>query len=333
MTQKSALDRDQAVGIFVPPPLDLTVSRSIHNPGIGRVNKEIHARLWERLDNSGLSISPDLNFRHALIHNGAVLFSDKQDCSIRKYFWYCEIDRKPNGFDFSVLKSLSARMPVARDPHLYERALDKHSAFSLLRKYNVPVSETILVSPKSIHQAESLIRSWEMAVLKPRRGGYGKGVTLFNNYETLRDAIEYIEATTPQSSEGGFYLERFYENDIKDWVSVTIIDGQIVYGYRKNPDRFVSLGNGKLKVYSKDEISGGVSLCAISPLQEKIALDAYNALGLEVIGFDMLLNNGTPIIVDVNTFPGMYQDLFEEQGLVGGDLFFNMIVRSLRLEV
>ncbi len=194
----------------------------------------------------------------------------------------------------------------------------------------VGVPESILVDSKNIHQIESIVRDWHMLVMKPRRGGFGKGVTLLDSFESVRDTAEYINAISTQSIEGGFHLERFYENDIKLWTSVTIINGKIVYGYRKNEERFVSLGNGKLKVYDTDEIGGSVRLCEVSDLHKQVAMDAYNALGIEVIGFDMIWHEGRPIIVDVNTFPGMYQDLFEEQGIDGGKLFFEMIVNKLK---
>ena len=62
-----------------------------------------------------------------------------------------------------------------------------------------------------------------MLVMKPRRGGFGKGVTLFENFESVRDVAEYINATYPSTIEGGFHLERFYENDVRRWTSVTVI--------------------------------------------------------------------------------------------------------------
>ena len=45
----------------------------------------------------------------------------------------------------------------------------------------------------------------------------------------------------------------------------------------------------------------------------------------------MISHNGMPIIVDVNTFPGMYPELFREQGLNPGDLFYEMIISRLNL--
>ncbi|MGB4834374.1 MAG: hypothetical protein WBP40_05060 [Candidatus Moraniibacteriota bacterium] len=319
------------IGVFVPPPLESNDIKSIHSPGIGRVTKKIYARLQELLsgENSVYEIFPELSFRNAVITNNKVIFNGQDDLEIEKYFWYSEIDRKPNSFDFSVLKALAETVEVTRDPFKYERALDKYTAFSLLRKSGVPVSESILVDTRNIHLVSSIVNDWKMVLMKPRRGGFGKGVTLLDSFESVRDVVEYIQATAPQFIEGGFHLERFYENDIKLWTSVTIINGTIVYGYRKNEERFVSLGGGRMKVYDTDEIGGSVHLCEVSDLHKRVALDAYKALGIEVIGFDMIWHNGAPIIVDVNTFPGMYQDLFDEQGIDGGDLFYRMITKAV----
>lgn len=318
------------IGVFVPPPLESGETQSVHNPGIGRITKEMHARLWGLLseDNSIYEIIPGLSFRNAVVSNNKVIFNNQNGIEIDRYFWYGEIDRKPNSFDLSVLKTLSESIKVIRDPFKYECALDKHTAFSLLRGKGIPVPESILVDAKNIHLIDEIVRDWKMVVMKPRRGGFGKGVTLLDSFESVRDTAEYIHATSPQFIEGGFHLERFYENDIKLWTSVTIINGTIVYGYRKNEERFVSLGNGKLKVYDTDEIGGSVSLCEVSELHKKIALDAYKVLGVEVVGFDMIWHNGAPIIVDINTFPGMYQDLFDAQGIDGGALFYNMIINA-----
>lgn len=325
---KSKNKQDRKVGVFVPPPLKNGETASIHNPGIGRITSEMHNRLWQLLNESPLDfqVIPDLSFRDAVINNGQVIFPGHDIGIMDGYFWYSEIDRKPNSFNLSVLKEMAARIPVVRDPFIYERALDKHTAFSLLRTKGVPVPDSVLVDAKNIHQIKSIVGKWGMAVMKPRRGGFGKGVTLLDSFEVARDTAEYIQAVSPHFLEGGFHLERFYENDISRWTSVTIVDGKIWYGYRKNSERLVSLGNGKVKVYDSDEVGGSVHLCEVSELHKQIALKAYHALGIEIVGFDLIWHDGRPIIVDINTFPGMYQSLLDEKKIDGGECFFNLLV-------
>ena len=239
--------------------------------------EKIHERLWERLDHSGYHIVRGLNFQNSVVVNNTVRFLDDDgESQINKYFWYCEIDRKQGSYDLAALKNLTGYVDVKRDPLLYERALDKHTSFSVLRSAGLPVADSILVNPRNIHTAEDIIRSWGKVVLKPRRGGYGKGVGLYSSFESIRDTVEYFGVIGTCGSEGGFHMERYYENNIAEWTSITILNGKIVYGYRKKQERFSRMGDGMYKVYNKNEIGGGVDLCHVSDFQAQIAVKAYN---------------------------------------------------------
>jgi len=314
------------IGVFVPPPLESGDKKSIHSPGIGRITMPMYDRLRDLLSqrHDGVEFVQNVSFRNSAIVNGDAVFLDAQE-PLQQYFWYSEIDRKPNSYDLTFLKMLDRRIPVRRNPDAYIRALDKHLSFAQLRDSGVPVADSVLVDASNTALIESVVRSWGMVLLKPRRGGFGKGVTLLDGFESVRDTLEYIQTTATATTEGGFHLERFYDNDIDRWTSVTVIGGRIVYGYRKNKERFVSLGKGKFKVYDTDEIGGSVSICEVTDAHEKAALAAYKALGLEIVGFDMIWHEGAPIVVDVNTFPGMYQDLFDQQRIDGGQLMYNII--------
>jgi len=323
--------KKEKIGIFVPPAFEAGSTRSIHNAGMGRLDKGIQEKLLKKLENSKYEIIIDCNFRNSVIINSEVKFNNYESLPFDKYFWYCEIDRSNNSYDFAVLNALSKKIKVVRDPKLLDEAMDKYTSFSKLRRDELSVSESVLVNAKNVHLIKDIIEKWGKVLLKPRRGGYGKGVTLFNNFESVRDTLEYIESTSKGNNENSFHLERFYENDIKEWVSATVIDGKIMYGYRKNLDRFSSLGNGENKVYSSDEISGGVSLCELSDKHTKLVLKAYDILGLDIVGFDMIIHNGEPIIIDVNTFPGMYPELFRQQGVDASEIFYDLICRKLEL--
>lgn len=318
------------IGLFIPPAFSPGVSRSIHNPGIGRLSNDICSKIIERFKKAGYHVVTECNFRDAIIVNNNVIFNESKT-SFKNFFWYCEIDRSKNSFDFSLLNALSRKINVIRDPKLVDLAMDKYTAFSLLRENHVSVSECILVDVKNIHNTKTIVQEWGNFLLKPRRGGFGKGVTLLSSFESLRDTVEYINATNKFANTEGHYIERFYDNNATDWVSVTIIDGKIMYGYRKNLDRFSSLGGRRYKVYSKDEVGGGVSICKLTLQHKRLALKAYKALGLEIIGFDMVLHNNKPIIVDVNTFPGMYPELFALQSIDPSKVFYDLIVKKIEL--
>ncbi len=166
-------------------------------------------------------------------------------------------------------------------------------------------------------------------MLKPRRGGFGKGVTFINSFATLRDIIDYIHSTVRTTPDKAYMLERFYENGLDKWVGTTLINGELMYGYRKRKTRLAEIGNGFQKVYDADEIGGEVDGCEVPQLYKEEALKAYQAIGAEIIGFDMVFNRGQPIIIDENTFPGYYEEIFKQVGRDSAEEFYKLIVSEV----
>jgi glutathione synthase/RimK-type ligase-like ATP-grasp enzyme len=124
-------------------------------------------------------------------------------------------------------------------------------------------------------------------------------------------------------------LEKFYDNSIDDWVSVTMINGEIMYGYRKRKTKLVEMSNGITKVYDANEIGGEVDRCEVPLSCKEEVLKAYRAIGAEVIGFDMIFNGDRPIIIDENTFPGYYEDIFQEVGRDPAAEFYKLIISEI----
>ena len=101
-------------------------------------------------------------------------------------------------------------------------------------------------------------------------------------------------------------------------------------GYRKKADKFHDLGDGRMKVQDIDEKGGGVVVADLEPEHIELALRANEALGLSVIGFDMIWTNNGPMIVDENTYPGNYSDLYEQIDIDPAKYFANMILKDLK---
>ncbi|KUM91078.1 hypothetical protein AQI88_38495 [Streptomyces cellostaticus] len=175
----------------------------------------------------------------------------------------------------------------------------------------------MLFQPHAPATVEAVLEQWGRAVLKPRWGCFGQGVLLIDDFSTLRDVAGYLAGTTPAAADGTMLLERRYDNDPADWRSVTLVNGTVLYGYRKRPSRWAEFGRGAVKVYDGAGAGGEADLCEVPPAHAKQAMRAQQALGSEIIGFDMILPDGARVIVDENTFPGLYPDLIAE---AGGDL-------------
>ena len=279
----------------------------------------------------------DLN--NTLILNGDIFYNDINLNELDIFFWYGEI-RKPNSicgrsnlYVLELLQTLSRKVKVIPNPYLFEVGLDKYTSHITLKQKGVKVPDFILLTNSNFHLAKPILDEWGYALLKPRKGAFGKGVTLIDDFSRLRDLLEFMEEEEGINLDKGILLEKYYENHPQDWISTTIINGEIMYGYRKRLSRFADLGDsfksGSFqKVYDSNEVGGEVDLCDLTPKHQELALSAYHAMGYEIIGFDMIWHQDRPIIVDENTFPGLYPNLFKLKNLSLAELMYRLIAQA-----
>lgn len=297
---------------------------------IGCLRPVLQQRIMSALrEVEGLKLLEGINIHRGSIVNGEHWVGDFLLDELDALFWYCEVDRRPGSFDLVFLQSLASKVRVVRDPFDFQVALDKFKAHERLRQNGVPVPETALFDLGIPERVGKALEDWGAAVLKPRFGGWGKGVTFIRDAAQLRDILGYVISTVGQAPDQAFFLERFYPNDPNRWISVTLLNGQVVYGYRKVGAKFQDFGDGAQKVLDADEKGGGVVLAWPDKEEENMAKDAWKALGRPgFIGFDIIHTSQGPLIVDENTSPGNYLDLYEEAGLDAGRLWANWIVQD-----
>ena len=322
------------IGVFLPQKNHDNYHGSIHIPLSNRMpNQEIQSLLNLISDSEKFELTEIANFDNLIIFNNSVFYKDTNlNQSLDIFFWLGEIGRGNGIYSLDILKALSKTVKVIPNPYSFEIGLDKYLSHMTLKAQGVNVADLVLLSNKNFHLARSILDKWGYGLLKPRKGGFGKGVTLIDSFSMLRDVIEYIESVKGSTNEG-MLLERYYENSLDKFVSVTLVDGEIMYGYRKRPSKVTDLGNGLQKIYDANEVGGEVDVCDILPEHENQALRANDAIGSEVIGFDMIWHNGQPIIVDENTFPGFYVDLFKQKGISLAKKMYHLILRNARLKI
>ncbi|WP_369394633.1 RimK family alpha-L-glutamate ligase [Streptomyces sp. CG1] len=299
-------------------------------PG-GAVPTADRARCLELLGGvDGVDFVHDLNIDRGHIHDGRVYVGDFCLNDLDLYVWYAQIDRGPYSYHIEALRTLARDTRVVIDPEGFAVGVDKYRSHLALRRAGVRVPDTVLVHQGNVAAAEPVLADWGRAVLKPRYGYFGQGVLLVEDYPSLRDTAGYLASTAPGISDTTLLLERFYENDITDWLSTTFVNGSLMYGYRKAPTRWADMGGGAVKIYDAFGAGGEAELCHVPTPHAEQALLAQKALGARIIGFDMILHDGSPIIVDENTFPGLYPHLFHAVGKDFGRELFHLIVQEIR---
>ncbi|MET9395206.1 hypothetical protein ABZY20_33155 [Streptomyces sp. NPDC006624] len=304
------------VGTFLPPALCHGGVPPGASPQAGRIPAADHALLMDLL--SGL---PDVEFLHGLdirrsrirdgrVHCGEVCLHD-----LDLYLWHAQIARDPGGYTHEALRTLGLDVPVEPDPERFATGLDKYRAHLALSRAGLPVPDTVLVGHHNTEAAAPVLAEWGRALLKPRRGSYGQGVLLVEDFATLRDLVGFLDQTVAARTDGTLLLERICPSGgPADWLGTTLLDGSLMYGYRKRGHRFTRLSADVWKVYDPRGAGGDVDGCEVPAAQARLVRLAQRVLGLPLVGFDLIVSEGRPVIVDENTFPGLYPDLFAAAG-------------------
>jgi len=143
--------------------------------------------------------------------------------------------------------------------------------------------------------------------------------------------VDYIASENWDSTNDAYMLERYYPNDLEKWVSITLIWGKIMYWYRKRKTKRVPFWNGAEKIYDEGEIWWEVDRCDISEVQEKMAINAYNVMWMGIIWFDFIVTHkGDSVLIDENTFPWFYRDIFNELWLDPAKELYNYIIDTIK---
>ncbi|MFE1247007.1 RimK family alpha-L-glutamate ligase [Streptomyces sp. NPDC058735] len=304
------------VGTFLPPAL----SHGGVPPGAraeaGRIPAGEQALLRELLAGlTGVEFVHDLDIRRSCIRNGRVHCGEVCLHDLDLYVWHAEIARDPGGYTQEALRTLSLDVPVVPDPERFATCLDKYRAHLALSRAGLPVPDTLLVGHHNTEAAAPVLAEWGRALLKPRLGSYGQGVLLVEDFATLRDLVGFLDHEVAARSDGTLLLERICPSSGPgDWLGTTLLDGRLMYGYRKRTHRFTRLSTDVWKVYDPRGAGGDVDGCDVPPAHARLVRRAQRILGLPLVGFDLIVSEGRPVIVDENTFPGLYPDLFAATG-------------------
>ena len=320
------------VGTFLPRAPDRNGTAEPHAQArVGKIPRDDHALLMRLLpDLTDVEFLHDLDIRRSCIRNGKVYCGEVRLNDLDLYLWHADLTRDPGDYAMEALGTLALDTPVVPDPARFWTGLDKYRAHLRLARAGLPVPDTVLVDHRNTAAAAPVVAEWGRALLKPRRESFGHGVLLIEDYATLRDLSDYLTGTLAATTESTFLLERYYPNSPADWVGTTLVNGTLMYGYRKRGHRFTAMSPDTWKVYDPERIGGDVDGCEVPPAHARLVRHAQQVLGLPLVGFDVILCEGRPVIVDENTFPGLYPDLFTAAGRSLGHELFALVRDSIR---
>jgi ribosomal protein S6--L-glutamate ligase len=169
---------------------------------------------------------------------------------------------------------------------------DKLLACQLMSDSNIPVPVTAHVgSWKDTVRAVSRVGGTP-CVIKSTEGTHGYGVFLAKSEQQARQLVyQMLERNMrPLVQE---YIKESHGQDIR----VLVVGGKVVAAMKRK-------ANGS-EFRSNFHLGGSVQKVEINEEEERIACLAASAMGLDLAGVDMLLSSRGPLILEVNSSPGL----------------------------
>ncbi len=191
-----------------------------------------------------------------------------------------------------VLRSFeSAGVPLVNDSAAVEISRDKLDAYVALECAGVRVPNSLSVASEAdlLEAAKQLEYPY---VLKSRRGMGGEAVSLVRHLDDALAALALLEPPV--------MAQRFIPTEGFD-VRVTVVDGRALGAVRRT--------------HALDDFRGNTAAGAESTAHDlddelaEIAVQAADALALDVAGVDLVFGSGGYVVLEVNSAPGF--DAFE----------------------
>ncbi len=179
-----------------------------------------------------------------------------------------------------------------------EIADDKVKTMLALAKYNIPIVDTIPAPTcftgckRDVAAAEraAKILGWPM-VIKENKGSFGQQVYLANNAAEAAKILTHI-------GEHDCLFQRYVESSKGKDLRVTVVGGKVICAMERH-----SAHAGEFR---SNIGAGGTAVARqVSPLEEKLAVAAASALGLDFAGVDILMGKDDTerLVCEVNSNP------------------------------
>ena len=169
---------------------------------------------------------------------------------------------------------------------------DKLRAIQMLSRHGIPVPRTALVrAPKPLPAALDHVGG-NAFVIKLLEGSQGLGVVLAEGRKSAHSLVEMLQ-TIQQDALIQSFVREASGTDLRAFV----VGGEVVAAMRRTSD-----GDDFRSNLHRGGTAEGVEL---SPAARKVAVRAAKVLGLNVAGVDILESNSGPMVIEVNSSPGL----------------------------
>ena len=168
---------------------------------------------------------------------------------------------------------------------------DKWTCFQILAQKGIAMPKTILGSYPYL---EAFVKDFgnKPIVIKILEGTHGQGVILCENYKNA-----LATAQTLQSANVKFVMQEFIAEAQGADIRAIVIDGQVVASIKRQSK------DGEFR--SNLHQGGSASAIELSNTEKQLAVATAKALDLQLCGVDILSSKRGPLVLEVNSTPGL----------------------------
>lgn len=172
------------------------------------------------------------------------------------------------------------------------RSRDKLRSLQLLSREGIGIPKTAFAD--HVREVDDLIEQVGGAplVIKLLEGTQGIGVILAETYKSAKSIIEAF-----YNQEINILVQEFIAEANSSDIRALVVDGKVVGSMKRT---------GKAGDFRSNLHRGGTAeLIQLNNEEEEAAILAAKALGLRIAGVDMLQSSRGPLVIEVNSSPGL----------------------------
>ena len=168
---------------------------------------------------------------------------------------------------------------------------DKWTSFQLLAAAGIPLPKTTLGSPAYL---KDFLKDFgdSKVIIKILEGTHGTGVILCENYVNALSTVE-----TLQNLRTRFVMQEYIAESKGSDIRAIVVGDQVVASMK----RFSRPGDFRSNLHQ----GGSAEIYTLSEKEKEVAVAAAKALNLVVCGVDILASARGPLVLEVNSTPGL----------------------------
>ncbi len=172
------------------------------------------------------------------------------------------------------------------------RSRDKLRSLQVLSRYGVDMPKTVFASNKSSAKDVIELSGGAPLVLKILEGTQGVGVVLVDSEKAAKSVLDAF-----YGMEVNLLVQEFIEEAGGADIRALVVGGEVVGAMKRQGAE----GDFRSNLHQ----GGSATAYKLNRKEKKTALDAAKAMGLGVCGVDMIPSKRGPLVMEVNSSPGL----------------------------